>query len=230
MTETNLNWSRIPFQHRLSERTRGWWESTHIVTAHNVVEDDPDPTQFGGVAMLTRNQFAHRVANSGVDPSGLGRWCWVRFRGKAGVHLRVIVAYRPVFNPSGPTSVYNQHHRHWLSQNRPGCPRALFSDDLREALQEWIQSGDLILLGIDLNESVVTSPLRTQLSTLPLHEINYIIMAVILPLRINEGLKPLMPFLCLLLCFTHHVAIFPSDLVYRPTTESCGLMYRQTQL
>ncbi len=32
--------------------------------------------------LLSMNKAAHRVIDKGLDASGLGRWCWTRYRGK----------------------------------------------------------------------------------------------------------------------------------------------------
>jgi hypothetical protein len=45
--------------------------------AHNINEK-MRPNQFGGCAMMAMSTIAPEVIDTGVDTTGLGRWCWMR--------------------------------------------------------------------------------------------------------------------------------------------------------
>ena len=98
ITECNVHWKMLPVQKCLPERTRGWWECLQITTAY--YEDYPVVArhQAGGVSLWSINKGAHRVMECGKDPRGLGRWVWTRYRGRSGVNVRFVTAYRPVLN------------------------------------------------------------------------------------------------------------------------------------
>jgi hypothetical protein len=111
---------------------------------------------FGGVANISDGDFTHRVDDSGKDPSGLGRWTWTTFRGKNQVIVRIITGYRPCVDYSDkPNSVYSQHERHFATKKDKRDPRLAFYEDLDQAMLVWLDSGNLIVLGLlDANEHV----------------------------------------------------------------------------
>ena len=123
MTEMNRYWPALPMQDRLYERTFKWWQSLHISQAFN--KDFKPLSDFhpGGTALFSRNHAASRAMKSGQDPSGLGRWTWTRYRGHKEITLRVVSAYCPVINKSGPMSVYNQHKTYLDNHDDDRDPR-----------------------------------------------------------------------------------------------------------
>jgi hypothetical protein len=54
IVETNTDWRLVPKDLKLHNRLK----------------------------LLSMNKAAHRVIDKGLDASGLGRWCWMRYRGK----------------------------------------------------------------------------------------------------------------------------------------------------
>ena len=44
----------------------------------------------------------------GIDPTGLGRWNWVRLRGANGIKTRFICAYRPCKSKQGTGTTWTQ--------------------------------------------------------------------------------------------------------------------------
>lgn len=84
-----------------------WWETQHISWTNNRTSTPRTVKQFGGTALFSINQAAHRVIDKGWDKTNLGRWTWTRYQGKNMLSLRIVVAYRPN-PPQGPFSVYAQ--------------------------------------------------------------------------------------------------------------------------
>ena len=68
--------------------------STKAITAHNVHEDD-SRSQEGGTGMVVFDQFASLIHSTGIDRTGLGRWCWILVKGKHNHRTRIITAYQP---------------------------------------------------------------------------------------------------------------------------------------
>ena len=116
LAENNVHWNSVPADERLEDRTRGWFEQL----ARNTIyfKDCPvkTPHQWGGCDLWSIDKAAYRIASRGSDPSGLGRWTWTRYRGKNGKHVRVVAAYCPVENKSGPDSVWNQHKSFFIAK------------------------------------------------------------------------------------------------------------------
>ncbi len=42
LVEVNVNWRNTPVEHRLRERTLMWWETSHIVAAHDMNDEKND--------------------------------------------------------------------------------------------------------------------------------------------------------------------------------------------
>jgi hypothetical protein len=137
-------------------RTQEWWECQHICWAHNRTSTPNQTRQFGGTAIFSINQAAHRVIEKGYDKTLLGRWSWTRFQGKNGQTLRIIVSYRPN-PPQGPHTGYAQQNAYLHSVRRDICPRKAFLADLVEDLTDFIEQGDNIILMLDGNSNMKQS-------------------------------------------------------------------------
>ena len=159
LTECNVHWKKVPAFARLHDRTLGWFEALGINTAYHEKYAAGSIFQPGGVSLWSIGVGFHRTQSTGQDPSGLGRWAWTRYRGRQGIHLRVVTAYRPVLNPSGAMSVWNQHKTHFEAKDDVRCPRAIFIVDILKEVQAWLEEGDQIVIGIDANEDVRTGKL-----------------------------------------------------------------------
>ena len=125
-SEVNVNWKYTPDRDRLPQRTRGWFQSLHISNAYNYHERTPQRFQYGGTSHWSIDSGAHRVCESGKDPSGLGRWSWTKYRGKSDLHLKIFTVYVPCDQHKGPQSVYTQQVRHFVDINRDMDPVEAF--------------------------------------------------------------------------------------------------------
>jgi len=105
-TEMNTSWDLLPEKTRPAQRSCGWWEMCQWSLSYNcteVKETRESPYQPGGTGILCVNQVAHRSLKPGDDPTGLGRWMWMRIRGPRGFFLWVVSIYCPCFS-NGPTN------------------------------------------------------------------------------------------------------------------------------
>jgi hypothetical protein len=150
------------------ERTNYW--PTHTpksVFSYNKTKLHQTKTiQHGGVGICTTDEGVHRVLSTNHDPSGLGRWAWVRLQGKAGRTIRIITAYRPC-GASGKGAVWEQHQRHFGIQepNHVINPRLQFLTDLSTAINAWQSAGDYLILGMDANEDVRDGAASSMMTT-----------------------------------------------------------------
>jgi len=60
-SESNTCWDVLDESKRLARRTRGWWENSQWVLAHNRTEEQDTLYQPGGTGILCVNQIAHRA-------------------------------------------------------------------------------------------------------------------------------------------------------------------------
>ena len=106
----------------------------------------------------------------GNDPTNLGHWTWAKTQGRHNHFLRVVAAYQPVVNNKETGSAYQQQQRYFRSVKEMRCPRQMFVQDLKHQLQEWLEEGDHIILGLDANDDVRDSPVQKMLVELGLKE------------------------------------------------------------
>jgi len=91
--EHNKCWDVVPKNLQLQERTKGWWENAQWSIGYNKRDIEPLEHQPGRTGILVVNEFSHRALSLGTDDSGMGRWSWIRLRGKAGHTLQIVAAY-----------------------------------------------------------------------------------------------------------------------------------------
>jgi hypothetical protein len=112
--ETNLDWRLQSEDNKLWSRTKEWWEHLHISFAHNTTFTPVEEKQFGGAAIFTVNDIAHRVIAKGRDITNLSRWSWTKLQGKGNHTLTIIAAYRP--NPPSADPSGSQLKRSYPSK------------------------------------------------------------------------------------------------------------------
>ena len=167
MSELNVNWRLLSSSDQLREQMRGWWNRLHISLGYHKSYRCTSIEQYGGECNLIMGDQASRATGKGAD-SKLGRWTWTTLRGRHGSIVRVVTAYRPVKNARGPSSVWNQQLSWIHEQGLDTDPHRLFESDLLASLRTWIDGGDQIWLGIDVNGDSVSGQLARKLTDLGL--------------------------------------------------------------
>jgi hypothetical protein len=170
IAETNIDWRTMPEDTKLWGRTREWWEHLHISYANNTTFPPISEKQFGGTAIFSLNDTAHRVFGKGYDDTLLGRWSWTTFKGKNNHLLTVIAAYRPNPPSAGVMGTYAQQAKYFNSIERDVCPREAFVIDLSNQIQKLQEAGHLIILMLDGNEDMRHGNLANSLTSLQLKE------------------------------------------------------------
>jgi exonuclease III len=111
MQEVGCNWKNMGrtqrFQHRINQ-TFGPHE-TRSTFQHNVHDLTGSKRQWGGTGILSKGKIKHYTKETGGDPTGLGRWTWVRLHGKDGMILRYVSIYCPCESKTGMLTVWTQH-------------------------------------------------------------------------------------------------------------------------
>ena len=109
------------------------------------------PYQPRRTGVVLSQTIAPRFIGIGIDTSGLERWTWTRLRGRDRA-ITIILAFRPC-KPStaGVQTVYAQHTRTLLIKQEP---RQKFQMDLKDCIQTHQEQGDIIILGMKLNDPV----------------------------------------------------------------------------
>ena len=158
--EANVNYSNLPSNLHPNERCRGWFKHHRIETAHNIHAKDIEGTRLqGGTSIRAINRMIDKIDTFEKDPSGMGRWCSVRIRGRNGMRLTMFSAYRPCTNRRGMKSVYSQQEDVLLENADMMPPQKAFLRDLEIALTIVYDRGDQIVLGADMNLNIKSGQL-----------------------------------------------------------------------
>lgn len=171
LSELNKCWSRISYEDQFSSIARSVWRNVSTQSSHNQINQQ-QRNQPGGTAIMSFEQTSDRIIGKGEDLRKLGRWTWIRTRGKNGITSRIVSAYRPVMS-KGPTSTYVQQLQALGPEPNPTCPHIQFNKDLSKEIIQWTESGDHIVIGIDCNEDVThtgSTSFRTAMKAVGLHE------------------------------------------------------------
>ena len=147
LTEPNVNWGKVKKKDSWYDRTGTWFESRRLAVAYNKSRGRlARRDQYGGTMTMARDRISHRAVQSGYDFSGLGRWSYIRFKGKRSNVTRVVTAYCPCVSKKGIHTVYSQQLR-VLKRD----PIQAFWDDLEQQVKEWQMAGETIILSGDWN-------------------------------------------------------------------------------
>ena len=201
LTETNLNWPKLDQSHNWRERTTGIWETSHSTIGFNRKDiHTQSPFQPGGTLLHSTNKSCHRIITTDLDPSGLGRWCSTKYRGRHDVTLRVVCAYRPCKpHTAGPSTVYSQHQRVLDEHDDERCPRQAFLDDIILQLDQWRRDGDQIIVMIDCNDDIRKTNIKEAFESVGLKD------------SITQGREDNAPG-------TYHRGSYPIDGIFTSTT------------
>jgi hypothetical protein len=74
--KTQVNWRQVPESCRFHNLI-GAGTQTRSIVVHNI-NKKMRVNQYGRCAIMAMNTIAPEVVESGVNHTGLGRWCWIR--------------------------------------------------------------------------------------------------------------------------------------------------------
>ena len=144
--------------------------SAYTYLSNNTTEDSAW-NQTGGTGFSIHHSLLSHKTSHGADPTGLGRWTYIRLQGKHGSSISFFSAYRPCRNPTTLGSVWNQHLRFFQLQGIASPdPCSIFDTDLFAAITTSLDAGDNVVIGIDNNADVRSSWLATKFVSLGLSD------------------------------------------------------------
>jgi len=173
LQELGLHWSNL-------SRTKQWRSQverflnpkcTRTRCSHKVHHTTGTRVQAQGTGILSHDKVSHFDMGSGCNKAKLGWWTWSRFRGKGGMVLRVVSVYRPCTSSGGEQTAWSQHKAYFNDQNDDRDPMKAFMEDLAAEIQEWIQEGDQVIVGGDLNEEIRGPAIKEFFASLGMHNL-----------------------------------------------------------
>ena len=164
--EVGLCWSKVSKNDTWKSRTQRLHLHSNFAYNNTDIKNSV-PYQPGGVGVILTNTLSPRVIGKGTDPTGLGRWAWTRLRGKERA-VTMLSAYRPC-KPStaGIQTVYEQHARVLPLYQEP---RSQFLLDLRKSIEKIQVNGDVVFVGMDLNDPIERHDFHKFFAELNMHE------------------------------------------------------------
>ena len=160
--ETCTNWSFVPSSHSVP-RLLNQREGSRSVTAHNEHERF-SLKQQGGTFITAFQGLGDYSPITGKDPSGLGRWCWLRL-GQPQCSTRIVVAYQACnTRKTAHCATMAQQRRYWISKGDRRSPRAIFCEQFLAQLRIWRSEGEKLLVLMDANEDMQRGKLARELT------------------------------------------------------------------
>jgi hypothetical protein len=189
--ETQIDWHQVP-QLQKYHNQFGAGTETRSAIAHNM-NKRMRPNQFGGFTMMAMSTITPEVIDTGVDITGLRRWCWILL-GSGQNKTCIVMAYQPsnCGQSAGPT-VKDQQARYFQALGDARSPRTMFFKQLVLQQALWKScDNDIILLG-DFNEHVYNGRLaqRIMASDLNFREMCHHHTGTLLPPTFRAGSIPI---------------------------------------
>ena len=191
--ETQADWRQATEEQQF-KNVIGVGTETRSIVAHNINER-MQRNQHGGCAMMAMGRLSAEVVETGADPYGLGRWCWMKV-GSGEKKTQIVMIYQPsgtsTTNSAG-TTVREQHERYFEARGDLRPARIIFFDQLIAQLIVWKSTdSDIILLG-DFNKNVYTGRIAKRLAQpdLNFNEQCHQCTGVYIPPTFREGTIPI---------------------------------------
>ena len=150
--EIGINWKTIHQSNNWKSRTNKLKGVIKTKLAHNILDENEKPTQYGGVLVSTNGKPVSWIIQQGEDPSGLGRWAWQRLGHQGHSFVTCISAYFPCKSAGGVKTVWEQHDT--VNTDPTLDPRQVLLKELKYFIFEVIERNDSIILGLDANMDV----------------------------------------------------------------------------
>jgi hypothetical protein len=142
LTEINTYWPKVPAHQQWEERSEQLFpQGLKRRFSYNKMEAAASNVHYSRVGALAVGETRHRLCLTGEDKRGVGRWVWMRYKGKGGMHLRVVKAYWLNPKGEGKNMVYMQHQQYLLKQKDPWDSQLAFDQDLQKAIKTWSEAG-----------------------------------------------------------------------------------------
>jgi hypothetical protein len=173
LAETNVNWKDLTFRDNWETLLQCSYSTIHF--SHSLCDDGHHkPMQQGETSMICNHRLGAKLVDKGCD-NPMGRWSWMKFRGKRGTKVLVISAYQVSQTSArglGMETVYMQHWRKLAKIRVKVNPWAQFWEDLTLFICQATASQEEVLLMIDANADIYNPQFVTFLLDCGLHDLH----------------------------------------------------------
>jgi hypothetical protein len=156
--ETCVNWKYYKLKKKYQSILNTTYPKASLVTTTTSQNYDK-PMLPGGVATIITGGHTNKIEETIYDNSNLGRWCGTTLRLNKHQRLHIINAYRVCsakITANNSLSTYSQQYHMLLKKGKINPnPRNEFLKDFTTFIKQLLEKkDDLILIGIDANESL----------------------------------------------------------------------------
>lgn len=166
LSETNTAWQHFHLQSDFRKQIRKHYRQSRVHFGYPVKEIDQcsERTSFqpgGNLTLVNGNLTSSSFGNSIEDPTGLGRWSGMSFRGKEKFLLTTITAYRTCggnHRTASLGSTYSREYHYFRDRGHTQPqPRRLFLQHLETEIKKLQSAGHAIILVLDANSDLTDS-------------------------------------------------------------------------
>ncbi|KAI2498098.1 hypothetical protein MHU86_16408 [Fragilaria crotonensis] len=181
LSETNTAWQHLHLQADFRSQIRKHYRQSRVSFGFPSSDidkcSDSETYQAGGnLTMVVGNITSSSFSEGCFDPTGLGRWSGLQFRGKDGFKLTAITAYRTCsgnIRTSPLGSTYSREYNFFRSQGQQSPnPRLLFIRQLETQIRQLQREGNAILLMLDANADFRDTNFMDMISACDLHDLH----------------------------------------------------------
>ncbi len=152
LPETNADWKQPKATHECHTILRKHFKHHRLTTSCSAATAAHSYLS-GGTATIAANEWTGRLADSGADSRGLGRWSFVRVKGKNHSRILVVTVYqvcKTSITAAGDSTAFSQQwHLLKADGDENPNPRSAFCSDLSIFLAKY-PNNPIILAG-DIN-------------------------------------------------------------------------------
>jgi hypothetical protein len=162
--ETQADWRQASEEQQFRNVIGIGMESRSVV-AYNI-NKQMQQNQHSRCAMMAMGRFSAEVLETGVDPYGLGCWCWLKV-GSGDEKTWIVMAYQPSgsrSSNSAQTTVQEQHKQYFKARGDLRPARTIFYEQLIAQLIAWKHTDSDIILLSDFNENIYSGHIAKCLS------------------------------------------------------------------
>ena len=126
---------------------------------------------MGGTGVAALGRLCDNVDSTGVNPTGLGRWSWIK-HGSGMTTTFVICAYlagKPDLRKSKGKTRWEQEQRYFVRKGDLRDPSEIFQQDLLLFIRQCRTDGAQVMLALDANQDVYDGQLANALNQGPFH-------------------------------------------------------------
>ena len=197
--ESQVDWSFVEESKQFLNLFRYGGRAAKGAYSHN---SDPDSRfgreQIGGTGIAALGRLCDNVTDSGVDPTGLGRYSWIKLGSgrRTTVVISGYLATKPDLKKSRGKTRWEQEQRYFVKRGDLRDPTQIFIADILGAIRSWRSAGLQVVLVLDANQDVYDGQLAMALQQAPYHMgcLMEEAMGCRVPNSHSRGKKPLTTF------------------------------------